>query len=489
MKKIALIIILLSSLASCKKFMDVNTDPNSPTDVPPKLLLPTTTVGIAWANGNQLGRAASLLVQHNAGVGGNPAAFDVYNLEGQFDNQWNFELYAGAIVNLRILIAKTEETSPMYSGIAKLQLAYAFSIATDMWGDVPYSEAGYGLDLSKPRFDSQKDIYLGNSDLGIQSLFNLVREGLADLDKPSATRPTTDDIVYYTGTSQTQADQATRWKRMGNTLLLKLAMQVSNVAPDTARNVINEVLARNTYINDNSLDFQVPFKATGTNNQNPIYAFDIFNRPDEEMLSSRFVTFMRNLNDTVRLAKMYTKPGGIFRGYENGTNVAAPASASRSRVGPYLIGATGEAPLRLLTNFQRAFILAEAALILGTPGDANALYQEGIRASMAKTGMTTAEINQYFTDNPSVVTLSGTVEDQRRQIITQKYIAWVGNGIEAYNDYRRTGYPVLALALNAVGDDPGTIPKRIPYNSDEAARNPNQPNPRPLTNVKVWWGL
>jgi hypothetical protein len=484
MKKIAIYILLLSSLASCKKFMDINTDPNNPTDVPPKLILPTTTVGIAWTNGNQLGRAASLLIQHNAGIAGNPAAFDVYNLEGQFDNQWNFELYAGTIVNLRILIAKTEETSPAYSGIAKLQLAYAFSMATDMWGDVPYSEAGYGLELSKPRFDSQRDIYLGNSDLGIQSLFNLVREGLADLDKTSATTPAADDVAYGGG-----AAAIPKWKRMGNSLLLKLAMQVSNVAPDTARNVINAVIAGNNYINDNTLDFQVAFKPTGSLNQNPIYAFDIFNRPDEEMLSSRFLALMRTLNDTVRLSKLYTKPGGIFRGYENGTNVAAPVSAQRSRVGTYLTGATGEAPIRLLTNFQRLFIMAEAALMLGTTGDPNVLYQDGIRASMAKTGMTTAEITQYFTDNPTIVTLAGTNSDKLRQIITQKYIANVGNGIEAWNDYRRTGFPTLALALNAVGDDPGTIPKRLPYNSDEAARNPNQPNPRPLTNVKLWWGL
>jgi hypothetical protein len=224
-------------------------------------------------------------------------------------------------------------------------------------------------------------------------------------------------------------------------------------------------------------------------NQNPIYAFDILNRPDEEMMSSRFLTLMRSLNDTVRLAKMYTKPNGVFLGYDNGNNVAAPVRANRSRVGTYLTGTSGEAPVRMLTNFQRAFILAESALIFGTAGDPDALFKEGIRASMKKTGMTDAEINTYFVDNAAVVTLSGTIPEQRKQIITQKYIAWVGNGIEAWNDYRRTGYPELALAQNAKGDDPNTIPKRLPYNSDEAARNPNQPNPRPLTNVKVWWGL
>lgn len=479
MKKIGLYLFSLVALISCKKYLDINQTPNNPLDVTPRLILPNTILGTAWANGNALGRAASVLVQYNAGLGGDPDAFDSYNLEG-FDNQWNSEIYSTTASDLRILISKTQAPSPAYSGIAKLQLAYIFSIATDLWGDVPYSQAGFGLEFPQPRFDAQKDIYLGNTSLGIQGLFNLVREGLSDLDKPSILKPATDDIAY--------AGDLSKWKRMGNTLLLKLAIQVSNVAPDTAKSVIAAVIAGNNFINDNSLDYQVAFK-TSTLNQNPLYAFDYANRPTEEMMSSRFLNLMKNLNDTLRLEKYYTKPNGVFSGYENGNTIAAPAQASRSRYGPYIIGVGGEAPVRMITNFQRAFILAESALIFGTAGDPNALYQEGIRASMKKTGLADADIDAYFTNNPTVVTLSGTTEEKRKQIITQKYIAWVGNGIEAYNDFRRTGYPPLPLSLNAVGDDPNTIPKRFPYVDTERQRNPNQPNPRPRTNEKVWWGL
>ena len=473
-----MLFVAIATLGSCKKFLDVNKTVNNPLDVPARLLLPTTTVGMAWANGNALGRAASVLVQYNAGLAGDPDDYDGYRLEGDFDNQWNFEIYNGTINNLRILIDKTEGSSPAYSGIAKLQLAYTFSMATDLWGDVPYSEAGFGLEVPQPKFDSQRDIYLGNG--SIQSLFNLTREGLADLSKPSQLLPGNDDRVY--------AGDLAKWRRMGNTLLLKLAIQVSNVAPDTAKAVISSVITANNYINDNALDYQVAF-STPLNNQNPMYAFDILNRPDEEMMSARFQALMFSLNDTIRLSKYYTKPNGVFRGFDNGATVAAPVRASRSRYNTYIVGVGGEAPVRLLTNFQRAFILAESAVRFGTAGDANALFQEGIRASMRKTGMTDAEINNYFTTNPTVVNLSGSVQDKIKQIITQKYIAWVGNGIEAYNDFRRTGYPQLAVALNATGDDPNVIPKRLTYVISEAERNPNQPNPRPRTTEKVWWGL
>src|ERR1051326_6295514 len=205
------------------------------------------------------------------------------------------------------------------------------------------------------------------------------------------------------------------------------------------------------------------------------------------MLSKRLLDLEKSLNDTVRLAKFFTKPTGAFVAFDNGSTATAPAVATRSKYNTYLTGVSGEAPIRILTNFQTQFILAEAAVILGTAGNANTYYQAGITASMQKVGMTAAEIANYFATNPAVVTLSGTPEQQRQQIITQKYIAWIGNGIEAYNDYRRTGYPVLALVNNAAGDNPNVIPTRLPYTPAELAANPNAPKPRPKTDVKLWF--
>jgi hypothetical protein len=279
---------------------------------------------------------------------------------------------------------------------------------------------------------------------------------------------------------------------MGNTLLLKFAIQISNRNPTLAKSTIESVLAGNNYINANTLDCEVPF-GSNVGNRNPIFDFNNNLRPSDMMLSSRLYTLVKNLNDTVRLAKFFTKPvnaTNTFTGFNNGSTSAAPALAARSKYNTYLTGTVGgEAPIRLLTFFQVNFILAEAALILNTPGSANAYYQAGITASMQKVGMTTTEINTYFAANPTVVNLTGTTAQMHEQIITQKYIAWIGNGIEAYNDYRRTGYPVLALPLNTQGDNPSVIPTRLPYTPAELARNPNAPNPRPKTDVKLWFAL
>lgn len=485
-KRIFLYLFLLVAmgLGSCKKYLDVNKSPNQPTGVPASTLLPTTEIGIAFANSNDLDRATSAIMQQIAGVANQTLGYDVYNFSGAFDNQWNGELYGGSINNCVNMVQLDSATSPAYSGIAKLEMAYAFSILADIWGDVPYSQAGQGDRYTYPRFDKVQDIYEGNAGLGIQSLFDLVNSGLADLAKPSTFKPKTDDIIY--------GGDLTKWTRVGNTLLLKFAIMLTNVDAAKARSVISGVIAGNNYINSNSLDFEVPF-STATGNQNAIYNFNYINRPGDQMLSSRFLALEQGLNDTLRLSKFFTKPNGVFTGFNNGSTAVPPPQATRSQYGSYLIAPVanptqlGAAPIRLLTNFQVNFILAEAALILGTPGNANTYYQAGIQASMQKIGMAQSDINAYFAANPAVVTLSGTTEQMRQQIITQKYIAWCGNGIEVFDDYRRTGYPVLALPLNPQGDDPTVIPTRLPYTIGELNTNPNAPNPRPLVDVKLWW--
>ena len=501
MKKVAYLFLLfiLITVASCKKYLDVNVSPNNSPTVPPSTILPTTTVGLGFANSNDLNRATSALVQHIAGVANQTAAYDVYNLDGSFDNQWNGEIYGNTLNNLQILIDQYASTSPAYSGIAKLEMAYVYSMATDIWGDVPYSQAAMGTKFLFPRFDKQEDIYQGNAALGITSLFDLVKSGLADIAKTSnILSPSTDDIVYKGNLS--------KWTRMGNTLLLKFAIQVSNKNPALATSTIASVITGNNYINSNDLDFEVPFGPT-VGNQNAIFTFNNLNRTGDQMLSNRLLNLEKNLNDTIRLSKFFTKtrttagnPNTPFRfvAFDNGSTATVPAIGTRSKYNAYLTGATGGgdtiatgvgggASIKILTNFQAQFILAESALILGTAGDPNAYYQAGIRANMQKIGMTDAEITNYFATNPTVVILSGTTEQQRQQIITQKYIAWIGNGIEAYNDYRRTGYPVLTLVNNPSGDNPNVIPTRLPYTPSELAANTNAPKPRPKTDIKLWF--
>lgn len=496
----------LSSI-SCNrdKFLDVNTTPNSPTAVNLPVLLTTSIIETGFMATNDLNRATSLLIQHYAGIANQPAAYDVYVLRGSFDNQWNGELYGGTLINSKTLIdLAAAKGSPAYGGIAKLLLAYNFAVVTDLYGDIPYSQALQGNAVLHPRYDKQEDIYKGNAALGIQGLIDLTKEGLADLGKASAAKPGAADDPVYGKT----ADNLAQWKKMGNTLLLKLANTISKKEPALAAGIINQAAAG--AFATNADDFESPF-GSAVGNQNPLYNYNFVTRPDDQMLSQRLLDSMKVRNDPRLPIYFNTTPTpvttgpklvnttgtvttvGTFTGYQNGDTAPIPSRplGYRSRYNTYLTGTSGEAPARLLTNFQRLFILAEAVLTLPgitVGGTAQSLYQDAIRASMTKTGISSANVTAYLAANPAVALLTGSTEHMRNQIITQKWIAWVGNGLEPYNDYRRTGYPALAPVLNPSGDD-NTLPQRFPYPLSELTANAGAENQNTtlLTSARVWW--
>lgn len=481
--------------SGCDDFLDVNVSPNSPVAVTNKVLLPPVQVGTAWGSHNELNRLTSPIMQQMAGAAGAPSNYDVYNVtsaETGLTNAWRFDFY-GNMVNLQEMIKIGNETnSPAYAGIAKILKAYNFAVLTDVWGSVPYSEALQGAAKPTPRLDSQRDIYLGNQSEGIQSLFDLVKEGLADLDETTNVfNPGGEDLIY--------GGNIANWKRFGNTLLLKLAMQISNnpEGEPIAKAVITEVLAKgaDAYITTNAQNGQVKFgSATGT--QNPIHQWtNVGSFSNDLIASTRYLNRLQALNDP-RLPYLLTKPAANYVTIDNGQAGSRPTpTTSWSRFGSYVTGqvtpntsAGGDTPIRLLTNFQRAFILAEAKLRwdIGEKS-AQELYTEGVMASMAAVGVPSADVTAYLAQE-SVGTLSEDPTEALKQILLQKYIAWTGNGYELWNDWRRTGYPELPLAQNAAGID-GTIPVRLPYPSTEISRNPNMPNPGPQTNERVWWDV
>jgi hypothetical protein len=293
--------LVVASSTGCKEYLDVNTTPNQPPSVTPAVLLSGIEVTTAFTVGNELQRATSLLVQHSAGIANGPLAYDAYTLRGSFDNQWNFELYSGSLTNTRQLIDQNQASNPFYAGIGKLMRAYNFSVVTDLWGDVPYSQASLGSTNLAPRYDAQADIYQGNTALGIQSLFDLVREGLTDINNTTNTAvPGSDDLIYR--------GSRANWNKFGNMLLLKFATTINRKNPTLAKSVIDEVLAKGSaaIITSNAEDAQVSFGTT-VGNQNPIYAYNILNRPDDQMLSRRFLDSLRapKANDP-RLPQFWT---------------------------------------------------------------------------------------------------------------------------------------------------------------------------------------
>lgn len=479
MKKIVTYIVsgLLLTATACSDFLDINESPNDPSSVTPNVLLPAALAGSAFANNNELNRFGSTVTSVTAGASNSPAAYDIYNIDGaDFNNQWRFEIYNGALITYESLIGISEEIgSRSYMGIAKIMKAYTFSIATDFWGAIPYSQALQGEDNTAPTLDTQEQIYLGAD--GVQSLFDLVKEGMADLDAPSEINPGSDDLIY--------GGDLDEWKKAGNALLLKFANTISRVAPERATQEIQAVLTANNYIDSNSENMNF-FFGSSVGSRAPVYEYTYVTAfRNDMMISTRFVNLLQEMNDP-RLPIFVTAPAGRYVTIDNGFRGALPTpTSSWSRFSEYVTG-DGEGPVRFVTAAQVQFILAESALLLGTSGDPETYYQSGIRASMALAGLSSTEIDTYFAANPELVSLDGTEEENLEKIMTQKYISLYGNGVEQWNDYRRTGYPVLEDHQNAVGID-GTRPVRAQYVNQEIARNSNFQ--LILPNVAVWWDV
>ncbi len=495
------IVFPVAMMVGCSDFLDVNKNPNNPEDVPVSTILPSALVATAFANANELNRFYSTVSDYLYGAGGSPANYDTYVLTGgDFGNQWTGELWNGALIQYQRIIDKgTVDGSMAYVGIAKIMQAYTWSLVTDTWGDIPYSQALKGTQgVTRPELDSQEDIYKGNASKNIKGLFDLVREGIAALDQPSNLNPGVDDVVY--------GGNLTSWKKAGYTLMLRMATTISVKEPALAKSIIDEVVAADTYIKANSENLSVKF-GSAVGSQSPIYSYMFVTTFQNELIvSARFQTLLEDgaNPDDPRLPLFLKKgtttatgttPTPNYVTFENGFRGTLPGTFTFTKWNTAVTGANGAGPIRLITNAGRAFMLAEAVLKLGVtvPGKtATQLYYEGMRASLTEAGAATADINAYIgaTDASATAkaTLSGTVDNQQDQIITQKYIAMTGNGLDAWNDIRRTGFPVFTQVehANAAGED-GKRPVRARYPDADIARNPNLGAAVKKTNEKVWW--
>jgi hypothetical protein len=495
--KISTVFLLIFTMSGCADFLDVNESPNSPEDVPLNTLLPSALVSAGFANANELNRFGSTVSDYLYGATGGPAAYDIYDINGgSFGNQWTNEIWNGGLIQCKQIIEKGTETGASnYVGVAKIVQAYMWSMTTDIWGDIPYSQALKGDEgITRPELDSQEDIYKGNASKGITGLFDLVREGLASLDQPSTLPMGADDVVY--------GGSVANWKKAGNTLMLRMAITISAKDPAFATGVINEVITKNDFISTNAQNFSVKF-GTAVGSQSPIYSYMYVTTFQNEMIAStRYLNLLQNGtpapgDDDPRLP-LFLKKGSATTNYvtfENGFRGTLPATNTFTKWNDAVTGVGGAGPIRLVTNAGRAFMLAEAVLKLGVtvPGQtAQSLYYEGIKASLAEAGVAAADQNAYagatLAAATPIATLSGSVNDMHNQIITQKYIAMTGNGLEAWNDIRRTGFPLHTQVehANAAGED-GRRPLRARYPDADIARNPNLGTAAKKTNEPVWW--
>ena len=436
---------------SCSDLTSINQNPNGPTDVPPPSLLSSviqsTVNGVGGVTSLNI-RGGGLWVQYYAEIQYRDE--DKYIVRPGTDGEWGF--YAGPLEDAQRMIGKGVAGGiPNWEAVGRIMKSYVFSVMTDAMGDIPYSEAFQERALLTPKYDTQQAIYT--------ALFADLAKASQQID-PAGIGFSSGDIMY--------GGDMTTWRKFANSLRLRLAMHLTNVAPATAQ---SEALAAVTagVFASNDESAQLMYLASAPN-QNPIYTNVHVDKRDDYGMSKTLVDSLLSWNDPrlpvfAQLNKDTILANRTYQGLPNGLlDGAGPALFYISRFGAYW-RETPAAPLALLTYSEVLFLEAEAAERGWISGNAAQLYADAIRASMEQYGIATTAIDAYLAQ-PRVVYASGAAG--LTQIAYQKWVSLFMQGMEGWTEVRRTGVPALVPGPNAVLTK---IPERLPYSDNEAVLN------------------
>ncbi|WP_200976863.1 SusD/RagB family nutrient-binding outer membrane lipoprotein [Echinicola sp. 20G] len=436
-------------------FEEMNTDPNNPVSISPALLLPNAiqvSVDRYWGHSTRFERlnidAAMCWMQH--------LARNIYiNVEGDSyeipltisSGTWD-ALYNDALINFESVLKLSAEDGEFhnsnYQGVAITMKAFTFSYMTDVFGPIPYSEALKGTAeeaINSPKYDSMEEIYAGLlEELGTAN-------ALLDVNGPAING----DILFD--------GDILKWKKFANSLRLKLANHQAEQKPMESQAVMAEILGNPSVypVFTNNDDFAQLHHVDVIGSRNKM--FDVFSTRSDWNISETLINKLLELDDDRITVYALPLADGSYAGLPNGLTDAAASTYTASTIGTKFLDPT--APSILMSYAELLFIKAEAAYDGDIDGDPAALLEEAIAASF----------DQHGLDMPGdYMSRVGMVD--KEAIMTQKWLALFGQGIEAWTEYRRTGYPVFPPANpNSVFYNEGVLPTRIEYPTSEYSLN------------------
>jgi len=438
-------------LSSCSTWIDssLNKDPNNPTDVAMAQLVAPIEANLAYIVGGELPRFTCGWMQQIAGLQSQSADNDIYNIsEADTENAWSYNLYSPGMINTKLLMEKAVSTkSPHYGGIAKVLMAYHLGVTTDLFGDIPYSDAFKGATgQTKSKYDTQEAIYT--------TIFSLLNDAITDLSAASsAYEPGTEDLIY--------GGDLTKWTKTAYALKARYSLHLVKQKGASAYTDALTAIANAYTSNDD--DLKLVF-GDAYNNSNPIFQFQS-ERAHYIGANTTYLNMLNSVNDPRRAV--------YFAG--NVGSAAGQSNSNASAVG--LNYASSASPVYLTSFAEMKFIEAEASFQTNDIPRAVTAYNAGLKASLDREGVYNAV---WFAANSIT---AGTISLEK--IMNQKYLSSFLQ-IESFTDWRRTGFPTLALATGAVTTE---IPRRLPYAQDE--RLYNYDNFKPYEGLtltsRVWW--
>lgn len=485
----AISIVLLASLflTGCEKdFDEINSNPNAAEKGFTPYLFTYAQRSLSffmydsWYSGRMVALASQQIAQRN------------YTTEDRYDFRENvtnnyFRNFYGYLNNLEevIRLNTDEKTKVDMAGFgdnnaqiasAMILKAWAFQVITDTWGDVPYSQALQPREFAAPKYDRQEDIY---KDLLIKL------KTASDMITPGMKGWTTGDVIYE--------GNMDNWKRFANSLRLRIAVRMGSMAE--AQAAIADGVFEN---NDQSALFR--FVGGGTPGNAPYYSAYFVDNRNDFTLTKQFVNLMKGMDDPD------IRPGGFDNPFSGISDPRLPIYR-----GPGMDDETVGAPYGLDDASMKAFINANTNTINFKPASGEygvfvsatfpsilldyptvcfmisevnnwdrAWFEKGVKASMGLWGV--ADGTDYVT---AVMAKFDGATNKEEIVITEKYIHLFTQVVEAWSEYRRTGYPrsivkpgevtyiadgtpIIFEPVNSSGDD---IVQRFKYATSEATLN------------------
>jgi hypothetical protein len=441
---------LLLSVASCKKNLEeINQNPNASQTAQPDYLLTgaiKATADTYWGTANNMD-ASLLFVQHWAKIQyTDPDRYIYTNIS--FQDLWTVG-YTRGIVNLNQIIKLADaQSNTNYKGVALVLRSWAFTLLTDNYGDVPYTQAGDVNQYLTPVYDKQKDVYFALLDDLTAAQAALTTGGAAIAG----------DVIYNNNIGL--------WKKFANSLKLRIALRIADREPEKAKQVLADVQAEGSgYINSNNETAQLIYGASP--NQNPIS--NLFDTRDDYRISKTIVDKLFALNDPrlpIFASKTPDPTPATYVGLPNGLLVGDASNigfTKTSEPGTYFLAPT--APAIIMSYSEVLFDRAEAAARGFTSENAGDLYKQAVTASLKQYGISDADAATY-TALPAV---QYDASNFKKSIGDQKWIALFGQGLEAFAEWRRLDYPQLQPAV--AGTLNGKIPVRFIYPGTEQSLN------------------
>ncbi len=505
-KLIALTLLIGSLQVSCTDNFDaLNTDPTKASSAvfDPNLLLPSIQWNHVNASAGYNGPILfqSMWVQILASTTSGAATYysnaDKYvissNTNDYQQRTWSIDFSAASNAYEMEQLTNGKPALANLNNIAKIMQVQTLATITDTYGDIPYSQAlqAKSAGVTLPAYDPQESVYKG--------MLSKLETATAALS--ASTALPTNDAFSYKG-------NIAKWKKYGYSLMLKLAMRLTKVDPTTAKTYAEKAVAGGVFTSVDDDAYVMGNNANGYTNSNGqalTTSADIY----QVRWSKTLIDYLKATNDPrlgvvaeippdglaanqaltagnstpslqLGLPNGYDLNGGATDiskspGYPGGTGTGTDATPIGKYSRPTLIYRNRDAPLFVLTYAETELLLAEAATRGFTVGGtADSHYKNGVVAgmlSLAKYGaagtISPATATAYADANPLVAA-------NALKQINEQYWATTGllmNFMESWNNWKRSGYPVLT-PVNYTGNfSNGMIPRRQPYPTNEATLN------------------